>query len=115
MIFLFSKKYINSKYEEIDIKKLPKNWDWTDVGGINFVSDVKMGVAAPGVNIFSTIPNNKYSSFNGTSMACPHVAGVLGLGSLERSIGPTFSTIRSCPEHRRTGSLKGASNVCPFT
>lgn len=45
----------------------------------NYVSDVKMGVAAPGVDIFSTIPNNKYASFNGTSMACPHVAGLIGL------------------------------------
>ena len=29
----------------------------------NYVSDVKMGIAAPGVNIFSTIPNNKYDTF----------------------------------------------------
>ena len=34
---------------------------------------------APGVNIHSSIPNNKYESFNGTSMACPVVAGVAAL------------------------------------
>ena len=30
---------------------------------------------APGVNIISTVPNGQYKYFNGTSMACPLVAG----------------------------------------
>ncbi|WP_439646643.1 S8 family peptidase [Piscibacillus salipiscarius] len=33
-------------------------------------------LAAPGVNIYSTMPGNSYDSLNGTSMASPHVAGV---------------------------------------
>lgn len=36
-------------------------------------------LAAPGVGILSTTPNNTYSSFNGTSMAAPHVAGAIAL------------------------------------
>ncbi len=36
-------------------------------------------VAAPGVDILSTLPNNSYGAESGTSMACPHVAGVAGL------------------------------------
>ncbi|TFB25121.1 peptidase S8 [Filobacillus milosensis] len=33
-------------------------------------------LSAPGVSVLSTIPGNSYDSFNGTSMASPHVAGV---------------------------------------
>ncbi len=36
-------------------------------------------VFAPGVDILSTVPNNKYKEMTGTSMACPHVSGVVGL------------------------------------
>ncbi len=33
-------------------------------------------ISAPGVNILSSVPGNNYDSYNGTSMASPHVAGV---------------------------------------
>ncbi|WP_194778510.1 S8 family peptidase [Pararhodonellum marinum] len=36
-------------------------------------------VVAPGVSINSTIPNNAYGLKSGTSMACPHVAGLAAL------------------------------------
>ncbi|MGA7203372.1 MAG: S8 family serine peptidase [Specibacter sp.] len=36
-------------------------------------------VAAPGSRILSTLPNNSYGLLSGTSMASPHVAGVLAL------------------------------------
>lgn len=36
-------------------------------------------VAAPGDNIYSTLPNNSYGFFSGTSMATPHVSGVAAL------------------------------------
>ncbi|MEM7369989.1 MAG: GEVED domain-containing protein [Bacteroidota bacterium] len=34
-------------------------------------------IGAPGTNILSTTPNNNYSSFTGTSMASPHIAGAV--------------------------------------
>lgn len=36
-------------------------------------------VFAPGVDIYSTVNDNKYKKMSGTSMACPHVSGVAGL------------------------------------
>jgi len=36
-------------------------------------------LAAPGVNIYSTVCNNGYAYMSGTSMACPHVSGVAAL------------------------------------
>ncbi|MCS7206817.1 MAG: S8 family serine peptidase, partial [Dehalococcoidia bacterium] len=41
--------------------------------------NLRVHLAAPGVNILSTVPNNNAASMNGTSMAAPHVAGVAGL------------------------------------
>jgi subtilisin family serine protease len=43
---------------------------------------------APGLEIYSTIPNNKYESIQGTSMASPEVAGV---AALIRSYYPKLS------------------------
>ncbi len=36
-------------------------------------------LAAPGVNVYSTLPGDKYGTYSGTSMASPHVAGVAAL------------------------------------
>ncbi len=36
-------------------------------------------VGAPGVSVYSTLPNNNYGSESGTSMATPHVAGLAAL------------------------------------
>ncbi len=41
------------------------------------VNSVDLG--APGVGIVSTIRNNAYAAYSGTSMAAPHVTGVAGL------------------------------------
>jgi subtilisin family serine protease len=45
----------------------------------NYGPDFSVDIAAPGGNIKSTVPNNGYDSYGGTSMAAPHVSGALGL------------------------------------
>ena len=38
-----------------------------------------ISVVAPGVEIMSTLPGNSFNAFTGTSMAAPHVSGVVAL------------------------------------
>jgi hypothetical protein len=45
--------------------------------GSNYGTPIE--VAAPGVNVYSTMPGNKYGYLTGTSMSAPHVAGVTAL------------------------------------
>lgn len=76
----------------------------------NTVEDIKMGVAAPGTNIYSTIPGNKYASFNGTSMATPYVSGLIGL---MKSINPkldakqAYEILHSTGQKTKSGTETG--------
>jgi thermitase len=66
----------------------------------NEVTKIKMALAAPGVDIFSTLPDSKYGFMSGTSMATPYVAGLLGL---MKAIDPTLNTETAFQILEKTG------------
>ena len=49
------------------------------IGSFSNYGKLKVDLFAPGVDIYSTIPNNKYTTESGTSMASPATAGVAAL------------------------------------
>ena len=53
---------------------------------------IKPEVVAPGVQVESSLPGGQYSKQDGTSMACPHVAGAI---ALLRQVNPDISATRA--------------------
>lgn len=66
----------------------------------NTVTELEMGIAAPGVNIYSSIPNNRYATYNGTSMSAPYVSGLIGI---MKSLKPDLTTKQAYRILNRTG------------
>ncbi len=67
-----------------------------DLFDIASFSNVNVSLAAPGVNIISAWPGNILKALDGTSMACPHVAGVAALWWEERRqqrVNPTAKNV----------------------
>ena len=74
----------------------------------NTVNNVKQGIAAPGVAIYSTTPDNNYKVFSGTSMATPFVAGLLGV---MRSVNPDLSATDAYKILKKTGVDSGDTKM----
>jgi serine protease len=58
-----------------------------------------IAVSAPGTSIWSTVSDFGYDTMGGTSMACPIVAGLIGL---VQTLNPTWSGLQSAEQVRVT-------------
>ncbi len=84
----------------------------------NTVDDLKFGIAAPGVKIMSTYPNQQYKELDGTSMATPMVAGLVGLLKTFRPELNTqevynilYDTGKQLPDGKSSGRLIQAADA----
>lgn len=73
-------------------------------------------IAAPGHNILSTVNGGKYDVYSGTSMATPHVSGVLGLllakeGRMPHSVLRERLTMTGVPVAGLRGKTLTASRI----
>ncbi|MCA1031228.1 S8 family peptidase [Bacillus timonensis] len=64
----------------------------------------ELEVMAPGVSILSTVPGNRYDTFNGTSMASPHVAGAAALILAKH---PTLTNVQVRDRLKNTATYLG--------
>lgn len=57
----------------------PENMASFTSWGMSADLTLKPDITAPGANIYSAMPDNKYHTYSGTSMAAPHIAGATAL------------------------------------
>ena len=105
--------------------------NWIEVGALNWAGGESLAadfsnyskqyveVFAPGVDILSTVPDNGYRKFPGTSMAAPMVAGA---AAVLRSYFPQLTAVqvkdiivRSAAQQSGKTTLPGSSDLVPFS
>jgi thermitase len=66
----------------------------------NYITNTNYGVAAPGVSIMSPWKGGRYAALDGTSMAAPHVSGLV---AVLRSLDPNLTTEKAFNILNNTG------------
>lgn len=84
----------------------------------NTVKDLSYGIAAPGMKILSTYPKGQYKEMDGTSMATPMVAGLVGMLKAFRPDITTqevynilYETGKALPDGKSTGRMIQAADA----
>ena len=65
------------------------------LSGFSSYGATTVDIGAPGSGIFSSVPTSTYASFDGTSMATPHVTGAAALYSSVQNTIPSAASIRA--------------------
>ncbi|MGF1566754.1 MAG: S8 family peptidase [Nodosilinea sp.] len=91
----------------ISVGAVDRNAQITDFSNRAGTDSRLVHVMAPGQAVYSTLPNNTYGFYNGTSMAAPHVAGVVAL-MLGANPGLSASQVREILTG--TSTLQATSN-----
>jgi thermitase len=74
----------------------------------NYITNTNYGIAAPGTSIPSTWKGGKYATFDGTSMAAPHVSGLV---AVMRSLKPSLTTKQAFNILENTGTKTKANHL----